>query len=68
MTAKTAEMIGVKNIGIGILTADCAPILILDIKKKIIAAIHAGWKGAYKNIVIKKKQNGTRKKLNFNST
>ena len=22
-------------------------------KKKIIAAIHAGWKGAYKNIVIK---------------
>ena len=43
----------VKNLPLGILTADCAPILILDIKKKIIAAIHAGWKGAYKNIVIK---------------
>ena len=38
---------------IGILTADCAPILILDSKRKIIAAVHAGWKGAYKNIVIK---------------
>jgi len=43
----------VKNLPLGILTADCAPILILDIKKKMIAAIHAGWKGAYKNIVIK---------------
>ena len=42
-----------KNLPLGILTADCAPILILDIKKKIIAAIHVGWKGAYKNIVYK---------------
>ena len=43
----------VRNLPLGILTADCAPILIVDIKKKIIAAAHAGWKGAYKNIVIK---------------
>ena len=43
----------VRNLPIGILTADCAPILILDFKKKIIAAVHAGWKGAYQNIVIK---------------
>ncbi len=42
-----------KNLPIAILTADCAPILILDYKKKIIAAVHAGWKGAYKNIVVK---------------
>ncbi len=42
-----------KNLPLGILTADCAPILILDTKKKIIGAVHAGWKGAYKNIVIK---------------
>ena len=39
------------NIPIGVLTADCAPILIFDQKKKMIAAIHAGWKGAYKGIV-----------------
>jgi len=38
---------------LGILTADCAPIFIFDPKKKIIAAIHAGWKGAYKKIVSK---------------
>jgi len=42
-----------KNIAIGILTADCAPILIFDPKKKIIAAIHAGWRGAYKRIIHK---------------
>ena len=35
----------------GVLTADCAPILIYDKKLKIIAAIHAGWKGAYRGIV-----------------
>ena len=38
---------------IAILTADCVPILICDNKKKIIAAIHAGWKGAYKGIIDK---------------
>ena len=41
------------NTPIGVLTADCAPILILDSKNKIVAAIHAGWKGAYKGIVKK---------------
>ena len=40
-----------KKIPIGVLTADCVPILMLDHKKKMIAAIHAGWKGAYKNII-----------------
>ena len=40
-----------KNILIGVLTADCAPILLHDQNKKMIAVIHAGWKGAYKGIV-----------------
>ena len=35
------------------MTADCAPILIHDENKKMIAAIHAGWKGAYKGIIEK---------------
>ena len=43
----------IKNLPIGVLTADCAPVLILDYRKKIIAAVHVGWKGAYKNILIK---------------
>ena len=41
------------NLPIAVLTADCAPILIHDEKTKMVAAIHAGWKGAYKDIVIK---------------
>ena len=43
----------VKKLPLGILTADCVPIFILDLKRKIISAVHAGWRGAYKNIVIK---------------
>ena len=42
-----------KKIALGILTADCAPILIYDIYKNYISAIHAGWKGAYKKIISK---------------
>ena len=41
------------NTPIGILTADCAPILLFDSKKKMIAAVHAGSKGALKGIVKK---------------
>jgi len=36
---------------IAVLTADCVPILLYDNKKNIIAAIHAGWKGALKGII-----------------
>ena len=42
-----------KRLPIAILTADCAPILIYENKIKMIAAIHAGWKGAFKGIVNK---------------
>ena len=38
---------------IAVLTADCAPILLYDRHKDMIAVIHAGWKGALKGIVSK---------------
>jgi len=41
----------VKNIGIGVLTADCAPVLFYDHEKKIIACAHAGWKGALNGVI-----------------
>jgi len=40
-----------RKLPIAVLTADCAPILLYDDQKEIIAAIHAGWKGAYNNII-----------------
>ena len=40
-----------EGICLGILTADCAPILFGDFEKKIIGAAHAGWKGLYGGIV-----------------
>ena len=42
-----------KKIPIAVLTADCAPILLYDKKINMIAAIHAGWKSAYKGIIKK---------------
>ena len=41
----------VKNIGISILTADCAPVLFYDPNKKIIGCAHSGWKGALNGII-----------------
>ena len=39
-----------KNL-LGIVTADCAPILLWDNVNKVAGAIHAGWKGAYNGII-----------------
>jgi YfiH family protein len=41
-----AMVSNVPGIGLGVLTADCAPILFADIEARVIGAAHAGWKGA----------------------
>ncbi|MDQ1408373.1 MAG: purine-nucleoside/S-methyl-5-thioadenosine phosphorylase / adenosine deaminase [Acidobacteriaceae bacterium] len=41
------------NLLLGIQTADCVPILLLDPKKPAIAAVHAGWRGTLQRIVEK---------------
>ena len=44
---------GKKGIALGILTADCAPVFIYDPINNLISALHAGWKGAFKQIISK---------------
>ena len=38
------------GLAIGALTADCAPILLCDPQARVIAAAHAGWRGALSGI------------------
>ena len=39
--------------GIGVFTADCVPVILVDTSKGVIAAIHSGWKGTKSFIVSK---------------
>ena len=43
----------IKRIALGVVTADCVPILLYDHSNGVIGCIHAGWKGAYSGIVEK---------------
>ena len=45
-----AVITNLKGIGIGILTADCSPILAHESESGFILAIHAGWKGAISGV------------------
>lgn len=36
---------------LSVLTADCMPVLIVDVEKRAVAAVHAGWRGTLKRIV-----------------
>ena len=39
------------GLAIGILTADCAPVLLCDGEARVIGAAHAGWRGALSGII-----------------
>ena len=40
-----------KELAIGVVTADCVPIIVCDIENDIVGCIHAGWKGAFSGII-----------------
>jgi YfiH family protein len=40
-----------RGLAIGVLTADCTPILFSDAEAGVVGAAHAGWKGARKGII-----------------
>ena len=46
-----AMVTAVPGIALGILTADCAPVLLADPKARVIGAAHAGWKGAIGGVI-----------------
>ena len=39
------------GIALGILTADCAPILLADAAARVVGAVHAGWRGALSGVI-----------------
>ena len=39
------------GLALGILTADCTPVLLADREAGVIAAAHAGWKGAFGGVI-----------------
>lgn len=52
LEGKDALVTNLKNICIGVSTADCIPVLIYDPKQKVVAAVHAGWRGTLQRIAL----------------
>jgi polyphenol oxidase len=46
-----AMVTNVPGIALGILTADCAPVLFADDEARVVGAAHAGWRGAVGGVV-----------------
>ena len=45
-----ALVTAVPGLALGVLTADCAPILLADLHARVVGAAHAGWRGALAGI------------------
>lgn len=50
-TKADAMVSNCKGIALGVLTADCAPVLFQDAKAGVIGAAHAGWRGAFGGVL-----------------
>ncbi|MDI6716635.1 MAG: peptidoglycan editing factor PgeF [Actinomycetota bacterium] len=42
---------GQENIPLALFFADCVPVILVEPKRRMIAVVHAGWKGIYKDII-----------------
>ena len=50
-TVGDAIVTSMRNLGVGIYTADCVPLLLVDGEARVVAAVHAGWRGTLSGIV-----------------
>ena len=41
----------VRGLALGVVSADCVPVIIYDLKNEIVGCIHVGWKGAFSGII-----------------
>lgn len=48
-----ALMTNLKGVCIGVSTADCIPVLLYDRENRAVCAIHAGWRGTVRRVVVK---------------
>lgn len=46
-----AVVTDVPGVAVGVLTADCAPLLLADAQAGVVAAVHCGWRGALAGVV-----------------
>ena len=46
-----ALVTGREGLALGVVTADCTPVLLADPKARIVGAVHAGWRGAVAGVL-----------------
>ena len=54
-----------KSTALGVVTADCVPVILYDARNEVIGCIHAGWRGAFSGII--KNTISKIKKINSNN-